>query len=117
MCVPVYRFSSIEKEMKIIREGPTGRRAPGRGDSSCYKLFKTSTDLKKKPSISETLDLANALHILGAEMLEAGTSKEPLICCSKIKKTSTYFRRVDLRACSKISEKDRGRGQTIAELF
>ena len=71
-CVYLYiDFPSIEKEMKIIRV-----KVPQVGERLVEEIalainyLRHQLDLKKKPSISETLDLANALHILGAETLE-----------------------------------------------
>lgn len=71
-CVYLYiDFPSIEKELKIIKV-----KVPGIGARLAEEValvahhLRQDFDFKKKPSISETIDLANALVIFGAEKLE-----------------------------------------------
>ncbi|WP_236608828.1 AAA family ATPase [Thermacetogenium phaeum] len=71
-CVYLYiDFPSIEKELKIIKV-----KVPGIGARLAEEValvahhLRHDFDFKKKPSISETIDLANALVILGAAKLE-----------------------------------------------
>ncbi|HAF18027.1 MAG: AAA family ATPase [Thermacetogeniaceae bacterium] len=92
-CVYLYiDFPSIEKEMKIIRV-----KVPQVGERLVEEIalainyLRHQLDLKKKPSISETLDLANALHILGAEMLEAEHIKRTINLLLKDKEDIDLF--------------------------
>lgn len=71
-CVYLYiDFPSIEKELRIIKV-----KVPGIGARLAEEValvahhLRHDFDFKKKPSISETIDLANALVIFGAEKLE-----------------------------------------------
>jgi MoxR-like ATPase len=71
-CVYLYiDFPSIEKELRIIKV-----KVPGIGARLAEEValvahhLRQDFDFKKKPSISETIDLANALVIFGAEKLE-----------------------------------------------
>lgn len=71
-CVYLYiDFPSIEKELKIIKV-----KVPGIGARLAEEValvahhLRHDFDFKKKPSISETIDLANALVIFGAAKLE-----------------------------------------------
>lgn len=92
-CVYLYiDFPSIEKEMKIIRV-----KVPQVGERLVEEIalainyLRHQLDLKKKPSISETLDLANALHILGAELLEAEHIKRTINLLLKDKEDIDLF--------------------------
>ncbi|MDN5365103.1 MAG: hypothetical protein PWP44_306 [Thermacetogenium sp.] len=71
-CVYLYiDFPSIEKELRIIKV-----KVPGIGARLAEEValvahhLRHDFDFKKKPSISETIDLANALVIFGAAKLE-----------------------------------------------
>ncbi len=71
-CVFLYiDFPSVEKEIKIIRV-----KVPEAGEQLAEEIalavnyLRHEIELKKKPSISETLDLARALVIFGAQHLE-----------------------------------------------
>lgn len=71
-CVFLYiDYPSVEKETRIIRA-----KVPQLGEHLALEValavnqLRTQLDLKKKPSISETLDLANALVIYEAKRLE-----------------------------------------------
>jgi len=71
-CVFLYiDFPSIEKEIRIIRT-----KVPQLGDrlaeevAEAMHYMRHHIDFKKKPSISETLDFANALVLMRAQRLE-----------------------------------------------
>jgi len=92
-CVYLYiDFPSIEKEKKIIRV-----KVPQIGERLVEEIalavnyLRQQLDFKKKPSISETLDLANALHILGAEKLEAEHIKRTINLLLKDKEDIDLF--------------------------
>ncbi|HHY40708.1 MAG TPA: MoxR family ATPase [Syntrophaceticus sp.] len=92
-CVYLYiDFPTIEKEKKIIRV-----KVPQVGERLVEEIalavnyLRHQLDFKKKPSISETLDLANALHILGAEMLEAEHIKKTINLLLKDKEDIDLF--------------------------
>ncbi len=72
-CVYLYiDFPSVEKEMKIIKvKVPQLSNRLAEEVALAVHYLRHQLDFKKKPSISETLDLANALVIFGAEKLEA----------------------------------------------
>lgn len=72
-CVFLYiDFPSIEKELKIIRT-KVPRLDPRLAEEVAVSVhyLRHHLDLKKKPSISETLDFANALVLMEAQKLEA----------------------------------------------
>ena len=67
-CLYLYLdYPSVEREQEIVRS-----RVPGIGErlaaqiSGLVRSLRT-IDLKKRPSVSETIDLANTLFLLGAE--------------------------------------------------
>lgn len=79
-CVFLYiDFPSIEKEIKIIKA-----KIPRLGDRLAVEValamhhLRHHLELKKKPSISETLDLSNALVIFGAQKLEPEHIKQAI---------------------------------------
>jgi len=70
-CIFLYiDFPSVEKEEKIVRS-----KVPGVGERLAREIaravahLRNDLDLRKKPSIAETLDWARALMALGAERL------------------------------------------------
>ncbi|MGB9792457.1 MAG: AAA family ATPase [Thermacetogeniaceae bacterium] len=72
-CVFLYiDFPSIEKELKIIRtKVPKLDARVAEEVAVAVHYLRHHIDLKKKPSISETLDFANALVLMEAQKLEA----------------------------------------------
>lgn len=71
-CVYLYiDFPSIEKELRIIKiKVPAAGERLAEDIALAVHHLRHNLDLKKKPSISETIDLANALVIFGAEKLQ-----------------------------------------------
>lgn len=71
-CVYLYiDFPSIEKELKIIQvKVPAINNILAEEIALAVHYLRHDIDFKKKPSISETLDLANALVLFEAERLE-----------------------------------------------
>lgn len=71
-CVYLYiDFPSIEKELKIIQvKVPAINNILAEEIALAVHHLRHDIDFKKKPSISETLDLANALVLFEAERLE-----------------------------------------------
>jgi len=67
-CLYLYiDYPSVEREQEIVR-----RRVPGIGERLAAQVSGLvrslrQIDLKKRPSVSETIDLANTLFLLGAE--------------------------------------------------
>ncbi|HHW41138.1 MAG TPA: MoxR family ATPase [Syntrophomonadaceae bacterium] len=71
-CVFLYiDFPSIEKEIRIIKtKVPQLEARLAEEVAGAIHYMRHHIDLKKKPSISETLDFANALVLMGAQRLE-----------------------------------------------
>ncbi len=71
-CVFLYiDFPSVEKEIRIIRvKVPEAGERLAEEVALAMSYMRHSLDLKKKPSISEALDLAHALVLYGAARLE-----------------------------------------------
>ncbi len=71
-CVFLYiDFPSIEKEIRIIKtKVPQLEARLAEEVAGAMHYMRHHIDLKKKPSISETLDFANALVLMGAQRLE-----------------------------------------------
>ncbi len=72
-------FPSIEKEIKIIKvKVPEIGERLAKEVALAIHYLRHHVDLKKKPSISETLDLARALVLFGAQKLEAQHVKQTI---------------------------------------
>ena len=87
----LYRFSSLKKNEIIRVKVPQVGERLVEEIALAINYLRHQLDLKKKPSISETLDLANALHILGAEMLEAEHIKRTINLLLKDKEDIDLF--------------------------
>lgn len=92
-CVYLYiDFPSIEKELKIIKV-----KVPEVGDRLAEDIavavhyMRHQLDFKKKPSISETLDLSNALVLFGAKRLEPEHIKRTINLLLKDKEDIDMF--------------------------
>ena len=92
-CVYLYiDFPTIEKELKIIKV-----KVPELGDRLAEEValavhyLRHQLDFKKKPSISETLDLANALVLFGANRLEPEHIKKTINLLLKDKEDIDLF--------------------------
>ena len=78
-CLYLYiDYPSLEQELEIVRE-----RLPGIGEALARRLVEAvqklrNLDLKKAPSIAETLDWGRALVLLGATELEGEVVSETL---------------------------------------
>ncbi|MDH7578458.1 MAG: MoxR family ATPase [Bacillota bacterium] len=85
-------FPSIEKEIKIIKVKvpETGERLAEEIALAVHHL-RHHIDLKKKPSISETLDLARALVLFEAQKLEAEHIKQTINLLLKDKEDIDLF--------------------------
>jgi MoxR-like ATPase len=92
-CIFLYiDFPGIEKEIKIIRVKvpDTGERL-AEDIALAVNYMRYQMELKKKPSISETLDLARALLILGAKRLESDHIRQTLNLLLKDKEDIDLF--------------------------
>jgi MoxR-like ATPase len=92
-CVYLYiDFPSLEKELKIIRV-----KVPAAGDrlaeeiALAVNILRSELDFKKKPSISETLDLARAAVLFGAQKLETEHIKRTINLLLKDKEDIDLF--------------------------
>ena len=71
-------YPSLEREKEIVRHPRRGHhRSPRRSDRA-HRAFDPSLDLKKAPSVSETLDWARTLVLLGINSIDAEQAKETL---------------------------------------
>ena len=92
-CVYLYiDFPSLEKELKIIKV-----KVPAAGDrlaeeiALAVNILRSELDFKKKPSISETLDLARAAVLFGAQKLETEHIKRTINLLLKDKEDIDLF--------------------------
>ncbi|KNZ68611.1 ATPase AAA [Thermincola ferriacetica] len=93
-CVYLYvDYPSIEKELRIIRA-----RVPGVGEqlsrevAQAVNYLRTGIELKKKPSISETLDWAKALVYMDADRLDPALVESTINVLLKNKEDLDIYR-------------------------
>ncbi|HEX3032510.1 MAG TPA: MoxR family ATPase, partial [Bacillota bacterium] len=86
-------FPSTEKEIRILRTKlpHLGERLSGQLAQAMYYL-RHEPDLKKKPSIAETLDWAKALLLMGADRLSNELIEQTLNLVLKNKEDMDLFR-------------------------
>lgn len=91
-CVYLYiDFPTIEKELKIIKVKVPEVNDRLAEDIALAVQYLREQDFKKKPSISETLDLANALVIFGAKRIEEEHIKRTINLLLKDKEDIDLF--------------------------
>ncbi|HHV34967.1 MAG TPA: MoxR family ATPase [Syntrophomonadaceae bacterium] len=92
-CVYLYiDFPSIEKELKIIKvKVPEVNDRLAEDIALAVHYMRHELDFKKKPSISETLDLSNALVLFNAERLEPEHIKRTINLLLKDKEDIDLF--------------------------
>jgi MoxR-like ATPase len=92
-CVYLYiDFPSIEKELKIIKvKVPEVGNRLAEDIAMAVHYMRHQLDFKKKPSISETLDLSNALVLFGAKRLEPEHIKRTINLLLKDKEDIDMF--------------------------
>ena len=92
-CVFLYiDFPSVEKEIKIIRvKAPEAGERLAEEVALAMNYLRHNLDLKKKPSISETLDLTRALVLYGADRLEPEWVKKTVNLLLKDKEDIDLF--------------------------
>lgn len=92
-CIFLYiDFPSIEKEIKIIKVKVPELRDHLAGEIAlAVHHLRHAIELKKKPSIAETLDLAHALVLLGAQRLEPEHIKQTINLLLKDKEDIDIF--------------------------
>lgn len=91
-CVYLYiDFPTIEKELKIIKVKVPEVNDRLAEDIALAAHYMREQDFKKKPSISETLDLANALVLFDAKRLEEKHIKDTINLLLKDKEDIDLF--------------------------
>lgn len=105
-CVYLYiDYPDIEKEVKILQN-----KVPEAGDNlnrqiaAVVNYIRTNLDLRKQPSIAESLDWARALVALNADSINKESFSKTVNVL--LKNRDDYLQIADLKAIEKILDKD-----------
>jgi len=113
-CLYLYLdFPAVEKEVQIIKA-----KVPGIGDRLAWETarivahLRRQADLRKKPSIAETLDWARALVSLNRNRLDGKTVADTLNLLLKTRSDQQVFKQeIGLEGVERVLTNDRNGGE------